>query len=85
MGQEHALVSWRRNWGEDRVYFHDESGRLISIPAAWTSVIGPDPFVAISKGRALFRVEDLERLRSLLVGLEEERHGSGPDGKAQGV
>ena len=28
-------------WGEDRVYFHDDQGRLKSLSAEWTS-IGPD-------------------------------------------
>jgi len=28
----------RRNWGEDRVYFHDEGGTLCSLPAGWMDV-----------------------------------------------
>src|ERR1700735_2676938 len=35
-GQNFKLVTYRHNWGEDRVYFHDSSGVLRSIPACWT-------------------------------------------------
>jgi uncharacterized protein DUF5372 len=37
-GREWDLVARRHNWSEDRVYFHDDRGRLRTIPAAWTSV-----------------------------------------------
>lgn len=71
-GESYELLSYRSNWGEDRVLFHDREGRLRSLPASWTSVVGPDPFVVLSAGRALFRVEDLlalvERVRSLSPG-----------------
>jgi Family of unknown function (DUF5372) len=36
------------------------------MPAAWTSAAPPDAFVAISAGRALFRIEDLFELSSLV-------------------
>ncbi len=60
---------FRRNWGEDRVYFHNEEGRLISLPAQWTSAVGDDPFVTMAAGRSHFRVEDLVKLVRLLEGL----------------
>lgn len=59
-------MAYRNNWGEDRVIFHTPDGRLDSIPAVWTDVAAPDPFVVASAGRALFRVEDLLALRELL-------------------
>src|ERR1700692_2292223 len=31
-GQKFRLVTYRHNWGEDRVYFHNAEGRLSSIP-----------------------------------------------------
>ena len=62
------MVTFRRNWGEDRVYFHDSEGRLISLPAQWTSVVADDPFVAIAAGRSHFRVEDLLKLVRLIEG-----------------
>ena len=58
----------RRNaWGEDRVYFHDDTGRLRRLPTAWTSVAPPDAFVALSAGRSHFRVEDLLQLVALIA------------------
>ena len=56
----------RHCWSEHRVFFYDPRGVLTSVPAAWTDVVGPDPFVAISAGRACFRVQDLLRLAHLL-------------------
>ena len=56
----------RRNWGEDRVYFHNAEGGLTSLPARWTSVVVEDPIVTIAGGRSHFRVEDLLNLVRLL-------------------
>ncbi|MGA3237438.1 MAG: DUF5372 family protein [Bryobacteraceae bacterium] len=41
-GQSFKLATYRHNWGEDRVYFHDSSGVLRSIPACWTTVLPAD-------------------------------------------
>lgn len=60
------MVTVRQNWGEERVYYHDESGRLCLIPVAWTSLAGVDPFVEVAAGRAMFRPEDLLRLAELV-------------------
>jgi len=59
-------VSYRHNWGEDRVYYVDSEGRVRTIPACWTSVAPIDPFVAIAAGRSFFRYEDLVKLADLL-------------------
>lgn len=63
------MVIFRRNWGEDRVYFQDSEGHLVSLPAQWTSVVPDDPFVAIAAGRCHFRVEDLLKLVRLIEGI----------------
>jgi hypothetical protein len=65
-GQRFKLVTYRHNWGEDRVYFHDSDGRLCSIPACWTTAVAADPFVTLAAGRCLFRYEDLLQLADLL-------------------
>jgi hypothetical protein len=68
-------VTVRCNWGEDRVYFHDEQGQLCCIPASWTDAVPPDPVVALSAGRCAFRVADLMELVRLVESLEAEvRH-----------
>jgi len=66
LGCHFELVVVRRNWGEDRVYYHDEEGRLRLIPRGWTSLASQDPFVVAAAGRALFRIEDLLRLAELV-------------------
>lgn len=62
LGREFELVVHRRTWGEDRVFFYDESARLVALPAAWTDFVSPDPFVMVASGRSLFRAEDLYEL-----------------------
>lgn len=68
-GKTFALVICRHNWGEDRAYYHDESGRLHSLPTAWTNLAPIDPFVSLAAGRAAFRVSDLLELSRLLASL----------------
>jgi len=65
-------VTVRNNWGEDRVYYHDEQGQLACVPAGWTDVVPPDPAVAISDGRSAFCLEDLLELARLVAALEQE-------------
>ena len=62
-------MTYRHNWGEYRVYFHDDQDRLVALPASWTSLFPPDPFVLISAGRSAFRVQDLLELAQLLAAL----------------
>jgi len=78
-GREFELVERRSAWGEERVYFRDDSGRLRRVPAAWTSAAAPTAFEAISAGRSPFRVEDLLRLAALIA-RHKEASGS-TDGK----
>jgi Family of unknown function (DUF5372) len=67
------FVAVRQTWGEDRVFFLEEDGRLDSVPSGWTDVGEPDVFVAVAAGRSWFRVADLLGLAELI-----ERSG-GPD------
>jgi hypothetical protein len=64
-------VTYRHNWGEHRVYFHDAAGRLVSLPAQWTSLFPLDPFVAIAAGRSPFRVQDLLELSHLVARIQQ--------------
>ncbi len=68
-GRTFVLVTCRHNWGEDRVYYHDNAGGLHSLPTAWTSVACADPFVSLAAGRSAFRVTDLLELSRLLESL----------------
>jgi hypothetical protein len=53
------------------VYFHDDAGRLVSLPAHWTSLFPLDPFVAIAAGRSPFRVQDLLDLSHLVARIQQ--------------
>jgi hypothetical protein len=72
------LVRYRKNWGEDRVFF-DNGGTLISLPAGWTDVLSPDPLVALSQGRSPFRADDLLELAELVrrIGAETPERVAG--------
>jgi len=71
--RSYLLESCRQAWGEWRVYFYDDEGRLRHLPASWTDVEAVDPFVAVGAGRVHFRVEDLIDLAELLDHLKEGR------------
>lgn len=66
------MIDYRINWGEDRVYFHDEHGRLDSILASYTDAGGEDPFVALASGRAYFRYEDLVEMADLIANIQRD-------------
>jgi Phage integrase family/Family of unknown function (DUF5372) len=38
-GRTFQLVDCRQTWGEDRVYFYDDSGHLARLPLQWTDVV----------------------------------------------
>jgi len=63
------VVSYRHNWGEDRVWFHDKNGRLQSIPANWTDAAEVDPFVVVAAGGSSFRITDLLELVQVIQGV----------------
>jgi len=69
------MVYQNQNWGEDRVFYYDPSGRLKSFPTNVTDVFPTDAFQWISDGRSAFRVDDLFELRELL-----DRHSRRTEG-----
>jgi hypothetical protein len=72
-GRDFELVTFRQNWGEDRVYFYDDNERLRAISASWTSIGAADPFVVVSGGRSSFRTADLLALVALIEQSQEGR------------
>jgi hypothetical protein len=61
------LVGFAHTWGEHRVFFRKPGQtRIQSLAATWTDVVDPDPFLAVSAGRAHFRPSDLLQLVALL-------------------
>jgi hypothetical protein len=76
-GQSLELAAQAREWGEERVYYRDPTGRMRFLPARWTSVAAPDPFILIAADRAHFRLEDLIRLHDRLKQLQgRTSHGA---------
>ena len=61
-GQTFELAAQKKEFGEDRVFYRDPNDRLRYLPASWTSLASPDPFVIAAAGRAHFRLSDLLRL-----------------------
>ena len=73
-GREFELVTYKQAWGEDRVYFRDDTGRLRRMPVGWTSVVEADAFQRAAGGRCRFRTDDLLRLVDLVDGLRSSRN-----------
>ena len=53
-------------WGEDRVFYYDQSGALKSFQSNVTDLVPENAFGRISAGRSAFRADDLLELRRLL-------------------
>jgi hypothetical protein len=75
-GREFEFVKRRRNWRQDRVYFCDGAGELVSLPAEWTDVVAADPFVVGAAGRSPFHVAGLLELSEMVARLSAERSPS---------
>ena len=68
--QQFELITRRRNWGEDRVWFEDGEGRVQTLPTSWTDAGGVDRFEAVAAGRSLFGVAELIELVRQIEGLK---------------
>lgn len=65
------MATRKQNWGEDRVMFFDDQGRLRSLLASWTNVDEPDAFAQCSAGRSWLRTDDLLQLGALVESILE--------------
>jgi hypothetical protein len=72
-GQQFEILTYRHNWGEYRVTFYETPDHVRTLPAAWTSLVPPDPSVVLADGRAVFRVTDLLALTHLLPRIDQEQ------------
>jgi hypothetical protein len=70
---EFEIDSVRRIANGCRIFFFNTKGRRSSVPLNWTDVGPQDPFVALSAGRSLFRVEDLLGLVRLVEEINNAR------------
>jgi hypothetical protein len=53
------------------VFYYSENGQMAYLPSAWTDAGQTDPFVVLSRGRAVVRFEDLLRLVKLIEDLKQ--------------
>jgi hypothetical protein len=66
LGREFPLLRARRGWQEQRVWGIRPDGSAVALPLTWTSLVSPDPYLVVGRGRSRFRVEDLLELADLL-------------------
>jgi hypothetical protein len=71
-GREYEFVVHRQNWGEDRVFLHDENGELFSLLTGWTDAAPADPFVVVADGRCPFSTVGLLALADLINRLRSQ-------------
>ena len=74
-GQSFEFVKRLQAWQSDLVYFLGPAGELVSVPAVWTDLVAPDPFVVVAAGRAAFRAGDLAELAELVSACLAAVHG----------
>ena len=71
-GHQFLLLAQRWTWGEERVVFLDPTtGRVRSMPVAWTNRSPADPFLHRTAARAILHPTDLPALVHLLDDLRE--------------
>lgn len=66
-GRHFDLIEHRAIFAESIVYFHDDTGELREIPAAWTDFVALDPFVEVAAGRSPLHAERLLELADLVA------------------
>jgi hypothetical protein len=72
-----VLVAERSSRHGEQVWYERGDGSVASIPQAWTDLAAPDPFSALSGGRAHFFPESLAALAELVAAI---RGGAAPKG-----
>ena len=73
----------RKSRGADWVLVRVPGLAVVSLPAAWTDAVAPDPFVVLAGGAAPFRTADLLAVAELSARLWP-REGR-PGGRVRGI
>jgi len=74
-GRDIHAICRQVHWGEDRILYLGEDGRLRNICAAWTDIDPADDFRRSADGRAAFRPADPLALYGLFNRLEGQWEG----------
>ena len=72
--QEFTLLHYRRSWGRTYIDYVDAQDKVGAVPLEWTDAAPPDPFVAISATRAVFRIQELLRLKQWVDSMKCEEN-----------
>lgn len=76
-GLEFEFVQRRKSWDADWVFVRVPGGDVVSLPAAWTGAVAPDPFVVAAGGGVPFRTADLLAAAQLVAWLARAGTESG--------
>ena len=72
-------VGERYNRSGKRLLLRVDDGVVCSVPPQWTDLVVPSSEVAMGRGRALFLVEDLLELASLVTCLSRKEQQRTPE------
>lgn len=67
------LVTRQLHWGQDRVTYYGQDGKLRSIPAAWTNLGDWDEQLRRTSTSTYFRLPDLLKLAALLQAMADDQ------------
>jgi Family of unknown function (DUF5372) len=70
-GRQLPCVGKRYNRYGKRLLLQSDGATVWSVPPQWTDLVGPDPEIVISHGRALLRSIDLMELAALVKHLSD--------------
>ena len=71
-------IGERYNRSGKRLLLRVDDGVVCSVPPQWTDLVAPSSEVAMGRGRALFLVEDLLELASLVTRLSRKEQQRTP-------
>jgi Family of unknown function (DUF5372) len=74
-----VCVGERYNRSGKRLLLRVDDGVFCSVPPQWTDLVGPAAEVALGRGRALFLVDDLLELASLVMRLSRKEQQGAPE------
>jgi len=65
-GRRFVAATRKHNWGEERVMYFDDEGRLRSLLLSWTDLHQSDVRIEVAAGRACLRADDLSILAAVV-------------------
>ncbi len=69
--QEFEFINIKQTWGQDRIFFRDSEGKIVSTSTTWTDYYEESPFVKQAQGRAILDFENMKELSHMLKDLKK--------------